>query len=465
MPEKTAATSPRITDLTRRLQKDPGSRVFFELAREQHAAGSLQEAARVCRDGLKKHPAYHSARVLLGRVLIDLKEFGQASRELEIVVRHAPDNLLAIRLLGEALAGANERASALETFQKLLSLNPGDEETLERIRQIESEAAVVEALSRTGAGEVGIDTLKAPAAGVTVGEGETAAPEAPSVEAKVSGFQPRPEPLPADSRVMEAGPGPQAAGSPHAAVEPEPALAPTQIGSPAAVSPEAVSEAAATVLMKPVSFGEPPVAAEPDTGMEPPAPSEGAATVLMKPSSLLEAMAARRAGAAAEPQPQADQAPSQAVEPPAALISDALPEGAATVLMKPISFETPPAPPPGHSAEEPRLRESAPEQRPETAAHEEERTISALPTPTLAEIYLAQGLPERALEVYRKVLEGDPNNHEVAERVRELSEEVAPAGSPARKKINALEGWMRKIRRSRHVQDDAGRGGPEAPGV
>src|SRR5437867_2654728 len=105
MADKAATLSPRISDLSKRLQREPSSRVFLELAREYHASGNLEEAVRVCRDGLQRHPSYHSARVLLGRSLIDLRRFAEARPEMEKVVQQAPDNLLARRLLGEAQAG------------------------------------------------------------------------------------------------------------------------------------------------------------------------------------------------------------------------------------------------------------------------------------------------------------------------------------------------------------------------
>jgi len=51
----------------------------------------------------------------------------------------------------------------------------------------------------------------------------------------------------------------------------------------------------------------------------------------------------------------------------------------------------------------------------------------ALQTNTLAELYLRQGLVDRAIEVYRGMLRVDPGNQKAARRLNEL----APAGAPS----------------------------------
>ena len=50
------AGNPRIDDLRKRLEKEPGSRLFAQLAEELRKDGELEEAIRVAREGLQKHP-------------------------------------------------------------------------------------------------------------------------------------------------------------------------------------------------------------------------------------------------------------------------------------------------------------------------------------------------------------------------------------------------------------------------
>src|SRR5438876_891816 len=95
------ADNPRIDDLRRRVQKDPASIAFAQLAEELRRAGEHQEAADICRTGLGLHPGYLSARVTLGRALLELGELPAAQEELERVLASAPENLAAVRGLAE----------------------------------------------------------------------------------------------------------------------------------------------------------------------------------------------------------------------------------------------------------------------------------------------------------------------------------------------------------------------------
>lgn len=66
----------------------------------------------------------------------------------------------------------------------------------------------------------------------------------------------------------------------------------------------------------------------------------------------------------------------------------------------------------------------------------------AAPTPvfvtaTMAELYRAQGIPERALEIYRLLLEREPGRSDFAVRVREL-EAAVPTGEPSTPMLAAL---------------------------
>ena len=95
------AENPRIEELRRRVQADPASIAFAALAEEFRRVGRYDDAIETCRTGLQRHPAYLSARVTLGRALIETGDFDGAREELETVLRSAPENLAAIRGLAQ----------------------------------------------------------------------------------------------------------------------------------------------------------------------------------------------------------------------------------------------------------------------------------------------------------------------------------------------------------------------------
>jgi tetratricopeptide (TPR) repeat protein len=95
------AENPRIEELRRRVKADPASIAFAALAEEFRRVGRYDDAVETCRTGLQRHPAYLSARVTLGRALIETGDFEGAREELETVLRTAPENLAAIRGLAQ----------------------------------------------------------------------------------------------------------------------------------------------------------------------------------------------------------------------------------------------------------------------------------------------------------------------------------------------------------------------------
>ena len=74
----------RIDELRRRLERDPASRLFAQLAEEHRKAGNHAEAVRVARTGLAQHPSYASARLTLGR-----KKYLPVEEQMESVLEQA----------------------------------------------------------------------------------------------------------------------------------------------------------------------------------------------------------------------------------------------------------------------------------------------------------------------------------------------------------------------------------------
>ncbi len=96
-----AAENPRVLELRRRVQADPASIAFAELAEECRRSGDNDEAVGICRAGLAYHPDLLSARVTLGRALVELGRLDEAQTELLLVLKRAPDNLPANRAIAE----------------------------------------------------------------------------------------------------------------------------------------------------------------------------------------------------------------------------------------------------------------------------------------------------------------------------------------------------------------------------
>jgi tetratricopeptide (TPR) repeat protein len=110
----------RIEELQRRVALDPTSTAFAALAEEYRRAGRPQAAVDVCRAGLTRHPVYLSARLVLGRALLDLNDPDGAEAELLEVLQRAPDNLAATR----ALADVQQLRRALPCHSRVSNVIP-----------------------------------------------------------------------------------------------------------------------------------------------------------------------------------------------------------------------------------------------------------------------------------------------------------------------------------------------------
>jgi len=130
------AENPRIEELRRRVQKDPASIAFAQLAEEFRRTGNYEEAVSICRTGLQTHPSYLSARVTLGRALLEMNDLENAEAELRYVLQHAAENLAAIRAMAEIHHRRGELTEALAFYKSALELarhDPDLEQTVDEI--------------------------------------------------------------------------------------------------------------------------------------------------------------------------------------------------------------------------------------------------------------------------------------------------------------------------------------------
>lgn len=117
-------TANPLEQLRRRMQSHASPAAFAAAAEEHRRAGRFAEAIAVCRDGLDRYPTYASARVTLGRALLDSGDAAAAVAELEQAVSQAPDNLAASRALEAARAALGELAETPAPADPGASLAP-----------------------------------------------------------------------------------------------------------------------------------------------------------------------------------------------------------------------------------------------------------------------------------------------------------------------------------------------------
>lgn len=118
-------------------QENPDSRVFAPLADLYRRLGRLDDAERICREGLRRHPYYAGGRVALAHILFDKGQLQEAFDEVESIVTYYPDNLLARKILIKTLMSLGQKERAHRELEALRALAPevaSDPELMSYIR-------------------------------------------------------------------------------------------------------------------------------------------------------------------------------------------------------------------------------------------------------------------------------------------------------------------------------------------
>lgn len=360
--------NPRIEDLRKRLEKEPGSRLFAQLAEELRKEGELAEAIRVCREGLQKQPNYPSAHITLGRALFDNGDLAGARAEFDAVLRGAPDNILASRLLGECLERLGDAQGALARFKTTLALAPGDRQVTTRIQALEQGS-----------------TTRVTAAVVASADATLIMP--PPVEGPPPPAPPQAWPSTADVTQPGLAAGVVGAGPAGAEVVPEPPAIPVAERAEEAFELERPYEARTLI-----GLATPPPTAEIEESFE-----------------LERRYQPPEAAPAAHRVPAAASVPASSETTLAAAPEVNFDFDGGTV--EPIqAWQAPPA----------RFTPESAEPAPESARPAPSAAELEMSTATLAELYLSQGVLDKAVEVYRQLLEREPGNERARTRLGEI---------------------------------------------
>ena len=109
-----AGAEARIQDLKRRIELDPGSRLFVALAEEYRKGGRLTEALSTLQRGLLAHPNYLSAQVALGRAYLEAGQVTEAIATFSKVLAADPGNLVSAKSLADIYLSRGETVEAIK---------------------------------------------------------------------------------------------------------------------------------------------------------------------------------------------------------------------------------------------------------------------------------------------------------------------------------------------------------------
>lgn len=141
----TAEHDPQFEALKSRLQQNPDSLIFARVADGLLQKGQVEEAIRVCEEGIRKHPYYVTGHMVLGKCYLQKKLFDLAEKEFKRVILFDPKYIAAHKFYGDLMREVGWDNTCEMSYRKILQIDPLDRnaremlETLERVKPKDQE--------------------------------------------------------------------------------------------------------------------------------------------------------------------------------------------------------------------------------------------------------------------------------------------------------------------------------------
>lgn len=390
-------SSPRIDELKKKFDENP-RRYFAPLANEYRKAGDLEQAIQLCRAYLPQQPGHMSGHIVFGQALFESGQLEEAKGVFETALGLDPENLIALRHLGDIALQGGDPATARQWYQRVLDADPRNEEIAAQIATLDA-AAPAEAAATTGE------------------------PGAPRADGGMAGWgEINPEQSSAGKEPTSATAG---AGDPKAAnhgLELRDSISMPAIPTIPAPAPKPAPPAAPRAASAPAPERL-DLERDGEGAFAPPNPE--AATKPIEGVERSEEIDLRpRTSPSIETSPTAEPLVGHAPDVAPALSRDDAERRDMQSFgsSNSFGFETMEFVPPARDTDTPSSGTTPTgfgvPFTGETAASEE--TPAAFVTETMAELYLQQGFTQEALAVYRQLLAKNPSDRGLRERVASL---------------------------------------------
>ncbi|MFP5458018.1 MAG: tetratricopeptide repeat protein [Bacteriovoracia bacterium] len=120
-------------------RRQPGSRVFAPLAESYRKLGMIDEALKVLKEGIKRHPGYVLGYLVLANCYHDQRKNDAAYQTLLPLTSQNRDNPGLQKLFAQVCLELGNLDEALETFKYLLFLNPRDKYYAQQVKTLEDD--------------------------------------------------------------------------------------------------------------------------------------------------------------------------------------------------------------------------------------------------------------------------------------------------------------------------------------
>jgi tetratricopeptide (TPR) repeat protein len=177
------STAARIDDLRLRFQDNP-RRYFVSYANELRKLGALEDAIALCAEYLPQVPGHMSGHIVYGQALFEANRLGEARGVFEQALAQDPENLIALRHLGDIDRRRGDAASARRWYERVLEADPRNDDIAAQLATL-STAAALRVVSPSAPNEAATPTMQdsdfaAVLAGATEAASDWSAPVDPA---------------------------------------------------------------------------------------------------------------------------------------------------------------------------------------------------------------------------------------------------------------------------------------------
>ncbi|CAN5355091.1 hypothetical protein BH09GEM1_BH09GEM1_05170 [soil metagenome] len=121
------ASTARIDELKKKFDENP-RRYFAPLANEFRKAGEIEQAIMICEEFLPQQPGHMSGHIVYGQALYEVGRLPESRTVFETALGLDPENLIALRHLGDIARGQHDPAAARGWYVRVLDADPRNEE-------------------------------------------------------------------------------------------------------------------------------------------------------------------------------------------------------------------------------------------------------------------------------------------------------------------------------------------------
>ncbi|NUO83896.1 tetratricopeptide repeat protein [candidate division KSB1 bacterium] len=124
------------------LQQNPDSLTFARVADALMNTGRLDEAIRICEEGIRRHPYYVTGHMVLGKCYMQKKYYDQAEKEFKRVLLYDPKYIAAHRYYGNLMREIGWDNTCEMSYRKILHMDPLDQNVQNIVEEFARKAEI-----------------------------------------------------------------------------------------------------------------------------------------------------------------------------------------------------------------------------------------------------------------------------------------------------------------------------------